>query len=269
MDTSQEPANEAAPTVSCLMVTADRRRLCRRAICCYKRQTYPDRELVVVDDGEQDLLPVLSAVPDEELTYVQLESDKNYTLGRLRNVALESANGQFMAQWDDDDWYHPERIETQAQVLRDGYEACCLQGTLMHIDSPKYVDHPYIGYLEDGVPGTIMHRSDPEIRYPEIRQAEDSAYLQKWKDKKYKIIKNKTHLFIRCFHGDNTWKKGHFLTRIRNTIPDALSYIWHKYFMKDMFEHSRFKISKKDKESFEKYIEDSSKLGLLTFHCGA
>lgn len=249
------------------MVTADRRRLCRRAIGCYNRQTYPNRELVVVDDGRQDLSPVLEKVPDDELTYIQLASDKDYVLGRLRNVALEAATGQLRAQWDDDDWYHPRRIETQAQYLEVGYDACCLHGTLMHVDAPEYADHPYIGYLENGVPGTIMHRSAPGIQYPEVRREEDSAYLNKWMERRYALITSETHLFIRCFHGDNTWCKKHFLTRIRNTIPDAISYAWHRYICGDLFQHPRFQISEKDRKAFEQYQEDSTDLGLLTSTC--
>jgi len=267
MDCTAEIKEGALPKVSCLMVTADRRRLCRRAVRCYNRQTYPNRELVVVDDGKQDLSPVLQSVPDDELAYVQLASDKDYVLGRLRNVSLEAATGQFRAQWDDDDWYHPRRLETQVQCLQEGYDACCLHGTLMHIDSPKYVDRPYIGYLQDGVPGTIMHRPAPEIRYPEMQREEDSAYLDKWRKQRYTQITFNTHLFIRCFHGNNTWCKKHFLTRIRNTIPDAISYVWYRYICGSPFQHSRFQLSEKDREAFERYQEESIDLGLLTSSC--
>ena len=241
MSNTSTHRGEELPTVSCLMVTANRRRLCRRAIRCYNRQTYPNRELVVVDDGEQDLTPALTAVPEQELRYVELPSNEDYVLGHLRNVALDAASGELCAQWDDDDWYHPERLERQAQVLQDGNDACCLRGTLMHVDSPRYVDHPYIGYLDDGVPGTILHRRDPDIRYPEMRRAEDTAYLQEWRARRYALLpKSETHLFIRCYHGENTWEKDHFLTRIRNTIPDAIAYVWCQFVWDDIFRHPRF-----------------------------
>lgn len=249
------------------MVTADRRRLCRRAVRCYRRQTYPNRELVVVEDGRQDLSPVLETVSEDELTHIQLPSEEDHVLGRLRNVALKAATGKFRAQWDDDDWYHPKRIEKQVQVLQEGYDACCLRGTLMHVDSPKYADRPYIGYLQDGVPGTIMHRPDPDIRYPKMHREEDTAYLNKWKNKRYTTITYETHLFIRCYHGNNTWEKNHFLTRIRNTIPDAIAYVWYQYIYDDLFQHPRFQLSEEDQQAFEQYLEESSDLGLLTSNC--
>ena len=263
-----ESGGDELPLVSCLMVTADRRRLCRRAIRCYNRQTYPNRELVVADDGEQDLTLALDAVPEEELTHVRLPSDKDHVLGQLRNRALDAASGTLRAQWDDDDWYHPERIERQAQVLRDGHDACCLRGTLMHIDSPKFVHRPYIGCLPEGVPGTIMHRRDPDIRYPNMRREEDTAYLEQWKQKRYALLPpSDTHLFIRCFHGTNTWEKDHFLRRLRNSVSDALAYVWYRYIEGNLFQHPRFQLSEKDHHAFEQYLQDSDTLDLSTSTC--
>lgn len=263
-----ESERDKLPLVSCLMVTANRLRLCQRAIRCYNRQTYPNRELIVVDDGEQDLTPALATVPEDKLTHVQLPSNRNYVLGQLRNVALDAASGAFRTQWDDDDWYHPKRIERQVQVMRKGYDACCLRGTLMHVDSPKFVHQPYIGYLPDGVPGTIMHRRDSDIRYPEMRREEDTEYLEEWRRRRYALLSlSDTHLFIRCFHGSNTWEKNHFLRRIRNTIMDAVAYAWYRYIQSDLFQHPRFQLSEKDRKAFGQYLQDSDRLDLLTSTC--
>lgn len=49
-------AGAPAPTVSCLMVTKDRSATARRAIRCFLTQTYPNLELVVVEDGTDDAL---------------------------------------------------------------------------------------------------------------------------------------------------------------------------------------------------------------------
>jgi glycosyltransferase involved in cell wall biosynthesis len=246
------------------MVTADRRALCRRSIRCFQRQTYPNRELVVVDDGEEDLGPVLSDVPARQVRYVKLEKKPENVLGRLRNIALEHASGTFLAQWDDDDWYHAERLEKQVATLQQGYDACSLYGALMHIDAPTYVRHPYIGYLGDGVPGSIVHRRDAAIRYPEMRRAEDTVYLNAWLEKRYTMLPGQeAHLFIRCFHGDNTWEKKHFLTRMRNTVPDALAYVWYRFVRNDLFQHPRFQLSDAAWAAFETYLQDSRELGLI------
>lgn len=256
-------ASDDRPLVSCLMVTADRPRLMRRSIRCYERQTYPNRELVVVDDGQTDLAPLLEPLPGE-VTYVTLDPDVNHVLGALRNVALDEASGTYLTQWDDDDWYHRTRLERQAAALNDGADACALHGTLMHLDAPEYFYYPYVGLLDDGVPGSIMHRRDSEARYPEIARAEDTAYLDHWLKRDYQLLsRSASYLFIRCFHGDNTWEQKHFLTRMRNTPRDAIAYVWHRYVRGNLFRHRRFQLSDPAWNAFETYLQDSAELDLF------
>lgn len=252
------------PLISCLMVTADRPRLMRRSLRCYRRQTYPNRELVVVDDGKTDLSALLHPLPADELTYVPLSPSPNHVLGHLRNVALENASGTYVTQWDDDDWYHNERLERQAAVLDDGADACALHGTLMHLDTPTYFSHPYIGLLDEGVPGSIMHRRDETAHYPNLARAEDTAYLDHWLDRDYRLLPSSaSHLFIRCFHGDNTWEEEHFLSRMRNTLWDAVAYSWHRYVRGDLFQHRRFQLSDAARSAFQTYLRDSLDLNLF------
>jgi hypothetical protein len=118
----------------------------------------------------------------------------------------------------------------------------------MHICDEEFFHHPYIGFLKDGVPGSIMHRRDNSIQYPALQRAEDSAFLTKWQNSRYTLLnRSMSYLFIRCYHGGNTWGKEHFKTRIRNTIPDALSFFWHRFIRNDLFSHPRFRLCVKSK----------------------
>jgi glycosyltransferase involved in cell wall biosynthesis len=252
------------PKVSCLMVTADRGQLCRRAIRCYQRQTYPNKELIVVDDGREDLAPLLADLPSDEVVYLKLAKHPESVLGKLRNVALEAARGDLVAQWDDDDWYHGERLEKQVAVLQQGYEACALSAALMHLDTEAFVLRPYIGYLRDGVPGSIAHLRSNAIRYEGLRRGEDTVYLHAWTKRRYaKLPPGDVYLFIRCFHGNNTWEASHFLRRMRNTVPDSAAYVWHRFVRRDLFRHNRFRLDEKARAAFETYLEDSYELNLL------
>ncbi len=258
-------AENGIPRVSCLMVTANRKRLAERAVACFQNQTYPNRELVVIDDGQEDYSPLFRDIDPADVTYVRIPRTSSLVLGTLRNIALQYAEGDYIVQWDDDDWYHPERIAAQAVFLDQGYDACCLSASLMHLDNPDFFSLPYIGYLPDGIPGSIMHRRSKNIRYPEYRRAEDTVYLREWMKRRYiKLPKEHAGLFIRCFHGTNTWEEEHFTRRIRNSPGSWMNYMFHKFVRGDLSGHPRFRLPPQIQVAFEQYIEESRTLNLFT-----
>lgn len=251
------------PLVSCLMVTYNRPHLVKRAVHCFLNQTWQNKELVIVDDGEEDLSEILSVIEKDRLVYHRIPKEDSNTLGKLRNITLELARGDYLVQWDDDDWYHPQRIEVQVKALLAGYDACCLSGTLMHLNTLDYFNLPYVGYLKNGIPGSIMHVKDEKLRYQELKKAEDTYYLNLWMKKKYLILgKEHTDKFIRCFHGKNTWDVAHFKSRIRNTIPDAILYSLLAVINKIPC-HPRFNLKKHEKEAFKLFLKDTIKFDLL------
>ncbi len=253
------------PKVSCVMVTADRVELCARAIWCYQQQTYPNKELVILDNGHTSMAALLEGLPAEEVRYKKIDRTPDLILGALRNDALDMATGEFIIpQWDDDDWYHPDRIQIQVDVLQTGVDACALAGTLMHVDKTPYFDRPYIGLLPNGVPPTIMHRRDDAIRYPALPRTEDTVYVNEWLSRSYvQLPEEQSYLYIRAFHGSNTWEVDHFLRRMRNTPMDTVRYIWYKYIRRNLFAHPRFQLTPQMQQAFNQYIADSKKLGLF------
>lgn len=79
-------------------------------------QTYPDWEIVLVDDGSRDRTwEVGNAVTDGRVRRFRLES--NHGRGFARQYALERAAGEYVCMLDADDWMYPWRIEEQIQVL--------------------------------------------------------------------------------------------------------------------------------------------------------
>jgi glycosyltransferase involved in cell wall biosynthesis len=258
-------AGMAQPKVSCLLVTADRKEMCRRSVRCYLRQTYPSKELIILDNGSVDLTDILREIPAEERTYLRVEPADEVYIGGLRNIALEAATGEYVIpQWDDDDWFHPTRIERQVEVLESGYDACSISATLMHLDTGPYFDHPFIGILPNGVPPTIIHRRDSAIRYPDLRRTSDTAYLNSWREREFALLDpSHAYLYIRCFHGSNLWDEDHFVRRIRNTLPDAVAYGWHRFVKRDLFGHPRFQLDERATASFDAYRAESRELGLF------
>jgi glycosyltransferase involved in cell wall biosynthesis len=99
------------PLISCLMVTRGDLVLAQFAIDCYRRQTWPNRELVIVGDAPHSDVPdFIATLGDSTIRYVPTAPA---ALGALRNVSVEAARGALLCQWDDDDLYHRERLEFQ------------------------------------------------------------------------------------------------------------------------------------------------------------
>lgn len=251
--------------VSCLTVTADRRELLRRSLDCYKKQTHPNTELVVIDNGNDRIDDLLHDLPSDRVQYVRIEPSADNVLGEMRNVSLDHATGDFLTCWDDDDWFHPDRIKIQLEtLLENNADACCLSTSLMHLNNETFRNHPFKGTLKGGVPPSILHRNDKKIRYPSMNRHEDTRFLEQWKQHTYvRLPSEYAYLFIRCYHGTNTWEEEHFVRRMRNSPLNLLRYYWYAKIKGDLFKHPRFQLTETQREAFELFLEDSANFDLL------
>jgi O-antigen biosynthesis protein len=149
-----EHGADGLPLVSCIMPTRNRGELARQAIRMFLAQTYPNRELIVVDDGEEDLGEIGS---DQGIKLERLS--KAHALGAKRNIACELARGDLVAHWDDDDWYAPDRLARQVEAMIDGADACG-SGSLYHLDTRtnRWFVYTYRGTRPWVAGTTLMYR---------------------------------------------------------------------------------------------------------------
>jgi glycosyltransferase involved in cell wall biosynthesis len=248
------------------MVTRNRARLAERAVRCFCRQTWKNRELVVIDDGSEDYGPMLKRyVEEHRIRYVRRPENSELRLGDLRNLSLDEAAGEFLAQWDDDEWYHPSRLEVQMRGIQAGADAVVLRNTLCHLDTPAYSNSLFHTAMKRGqTPGTILHRKSP-IRYPSLRRAEDSEYLAKLGSalRVSTLDEPHTHLFIRCFHGKNTWDIDHFQGALQHSLSHQLAFLVAKHLLRDLRRHPAFRLSELERQAAEQFFSDSRDLGVL------
>lgn len=92
------------------------------SVAVFKRQTYKNLHWVIIDNSTDDTncWKDIQNEKDINVTYVRIYEKK--PVGFLRNVCLEEArklNPEFIAFWDDDDYYVPHRIEKSIKTLRD------------------------------------------------------------------------------------------------------------------------------------------------------
>jgi glycosyltransferase involved in cell wall biosynthesis len=211
------------PLISCLMVTYDRVLLAKRAIRAFAKQTWPNRELVVVSAGSARFRRAL-AVEAADAGIAEMvrfvAADAGSTLGALRNVALDNARGELVCQWDDDDYSHPERLATQAAyLLRLNADACCLTDHLQYIEDRRaafWVDWTDGGRLSGTasyLPGSLMMRA-PRLRYPEsgvhANSGEDSVFIDQLAATGAVVgLAGNAHLYLYHYHGRNTFPERH------------------------------------------------------------
>lgn len=108
------------------------------AIASIHAQTWPDLELIAVDDGSTDrtaqILEMCAqgwAGRGRSMTVIR---QANQGAAAARNRGLEDASGEYIALFDADDLYHPDLIERQVSMLRD-HDYCDLAFAMY-----RYVD---------------------------------------------------------------------------------------------------------------------------------
>ncbi|MGW4412733.1 glycosyltransferase [Nonomuraea sp. NPDC004702] len=207
-----------APSVSCLMVTKDRPAFAERAIRCFLAQTYPNKELVVVDDGLNDALEqYVRGLGDERIRFHRLPP-AGQPLGALRNIAVDRATGTYVCQWDDDDLYDPERVEVQmATVLALGAQACFL--TRQHLWRParRELAVSHVRIWE----GTMLCAKDALPRYPTQRRGEDTPVAAHIVTHSRFVSVDAPELCTYVCHENNTFEPAHF-----ERIFDCATQVW-------------------------------------------
>lgn len=196
------------PLVSCLCVTRNRVPLLRRAISCFLSQTYQPRELVIVSEAD-DLATraYLDTIRDPSILAVELRSSSKLPLGCLRNVAIQCSRGTHIAQWDDDDWYAPDRLAEQIKALQEtGAAACVLMRWLMY---DAETGRAYLSSKRTWE-GSLVADKNVVPSYPALKQGEDTQVIKQLGDNGKLILLDKPTLYVYVFHGGNTWQRQHW-----------------------------------------------------------
>jgi glycosyltransferase involved in cell wall biosynthesis len=102
------------PHVTCVCLTADRQQYTDRAVKNFLAQTYPNKSLLILDNGSQ-LYRWPTHAPG--VSCVRGRNFQGKTIGTLRNDANGYAEGDIIAHWDSDDYSHPLRLAWQVQKL--------------------------------------------------------------------------------------------------------------------------------------------------------
>jgi glycosyltransferase involved in cell wall biosynthesis len=142
----------ADPLVSCVMPTWNRRSFIPAAIDCWMKQTYENRELVILDDGEE---PIEDLIPDDpRILYAFDQTHRN--TGEKRNRVNGLAQGEIICNWDDDDWSAPDRIQFQVDLLRSSQKPMTGFSSLLFWDLIQKTAKKFTATINGYVCGTTL-----------------------------------------------------------------------------------------------------------------
>lgn len=104
----------AKPTCSIIIPTYNHGGYIERSVECALRQTYPNVEVVVIDDGSTDDTADRIKKFGSRIVYHRKE---NAGLGAARNTGVELSGGEFLQFLDADDTIHETKLEMQLPII--------------------------------------------------------------------------------------------------------------------------------------------------------
>jgi glycosyltransferase involved in cell wall biosynthesis len=195
----------SGPVVSCLMVSRGQRFPAALAIDCYRRQTYQNRELVIVSASSGcEIRKLVEELADPTIRYIPAAPA---TLGELRNVSVAHAVGELMCQWDDDDLSSSDRIELMlGAFLGSESKACLLYTVTLWWPERRMAAISSHRTWENTI---LVHRNVLPA-YPARQMFEDTDSVKMVIANHRAVMLSAPEIYIYVVHGNNVCSAQHF-----------------------------------------------------------
>ncbi len=154
------------PRVSVVIAAYNREDSVHAAATSVLEQTYPDFELIIVDDGSSvGTIAALEPISDPRLTVIA--TGENRGVSAARNRGIEAARGHWVAFHDSDDIWRPEKLAKQMADLDApgadfvaGYCGMEIEGTgAEKAGPPRYVPDPAIPHRSGAIMPSLISQS--------------------------------------------------------------------------------------------------------------
>ena len=142
--------------VSVVVATYRRDTTLKNALESLTRQTYPEMEIILVDDNAdaqwgavvQNIVEDFRrSHPEVKLQY--LVNATNQGSAKTRNIGIQAAKGEYITFLDDDDLYLPEKIARQAEYMENGGYDYSITDLLLYNAEDKCIDRRIRSYIRD------------------------------------------------------------------------------------------------------------------------
>ncbi len=182
-----------------MCLTRNRREWLPKAIAAFQAQTYPNRELLILADGEdvRDLIP-----SDPTIRIVHI--DEGFRVGDKRNFGCALADGEIIAHWDDDDYSTPERLADQVGRLQSSGKAVTGYNQMRFTDGKDWWSYDGIGNWAIGT--SLCYRKDWWAAHPflSLQVGEDGQFVGEAQGQKQIVAVPAGDLMTATIHSSNT-----------------------------------------------------------------
>lgn len=204
-----EAMRGTGPTVTAILVFSDRNRLrrARKAVNQFVAQSYPNKQIVIVNASDLDI----TNVPHKQVLELKWNGDANPSVGAMRNFAIDNAEGDLLFPfWDDDDVY--DRDLLAFLVACDNAKGGVMLRSQVRVDIKNSVAYSHVE--PDGIPNTLLCQKTA-ARFEEKTGGEDFAFVQRYWALKSMVVDNSAWplntLLMRVHDGNNVRTAADFM----------------------------------------------------------
>lgn len=196
--------------VSCILPTRGRREWAAQALKCYTSQTYPNKELLIVDDDADPSFEGHVSMTEARIRHIFSSSR---SIPEKRNIACGLADGEIIAHIDSDDWSDANRLDDQVKRLEESNRAVTGYNAMLF-----YAEHlpeegryfRYVGSQTYAVGTSLMYTKAwwQKHKFPEVKPiGEDNVFVNSARQAGQIVVTDAGKMMVARIHPDNTATK--------------------------------------------------------------
>lgn len=179
--------NETHPLVSAIMLAGKSPlKAIRRSIACFRKQTYPYKELIIVNNTTNHYDAVKLEIKAEPNVFL-IDAPYGLSAGMARNYGIRTSNGQIIAQFDSDYWYNKDRLETQILSMAANSAHISVLSQTLYYSSNSF----FAGYNvneRNVILNTMVFVRPNDIDYDDVNKGEEFSILKKMQASGMEIV---------------------------------------------------------------------------------
>jgi len=205
--------------VYAVLLTHNRLEYCKTAIESFLSQTYENRKLIIINNGNatyfRHVQDFINFQDTDKIEHHFFLRKINTTIGELRDYGLKKcSNADYVCVWDDDDFYSKTRIQSEVFWLEKTNSDMVMFANF----TVKIRDRKSKVTNELGLEPSLLFKYTNKVNYPFLLRGEDTFFINELLKIGYKkyVIDNSHEDYTYNFHGENTCNYNHFVNIIKN-----------------------------------------------------